>query len=89
MSNEIEELGMIDMNAVNQLMTTNEITKLVPLTQYYTNLRGKKSVCPVQIHPIDNLLTRLRTSFRINKRSSRKYNTQMSTINKISLKQIA
>ena len=42
MSNEIEELGIIDMNAVRQLMTTNEITKLVLLPQYYTGLLRMK-----------------------------------------------
>ena len=41
-NNQLEELGMIDLNPINQLMTTSEITQLAPSTQPSTNLRGKQ-----------------------------------------------
>ena len=43
---------------------------------------GSKSVCPVWIHSTENLLTHLRTSFRINERWYNKYYTHRSIINK-------
>ena len=48
---------------------------------------GRKSVCTVSIRPTEDLLTHMRTSFRINKLWSNKYYTHKSIINKKRLEQ--
>ena len=40
--NQQEELGMIELNPVNKLMTTSEITQWAPSLQPFTNLWGKQ-----------------------------------------------
>ena len=42
MNNELEELGMVELNPVKQLMMKSEITKPAPSPQSSTNLHGNK-----------------------------------------------
>ena len=43
MNNQLEELIMVELNPVNELMTTSEITESAPLTWPSKNLREEKN----------------------------------------------
>ena len=60
-----------------------------PLHKLPQTCGGRKYICPVWIWCTDNLLSHLRTSFRINNIWPNKYDTHKSTINKRRLEQIS
>ena len=81
-NNKLEELGMIDLNSLNQLTTTSKITQPSPLPQPSTNLCGKQISVSDLDTSYNHFGTHPRTSFRINELLSSKCNKHKSTIKK-------